>query len=271
MPNEQKYNRIRKRADKIKTQSQEPDERGARKITMENPVITWIKKDLNVIIALLIIFLISLFLRSYFYYPIATENGWLLSGNDPFYHKRVIDYAQQYFTHLSRDPLLNYPLIGVNPRPPAYDWSNAVLGLFLSPLTNGDVASTTWVLFLFSPALWGALTIFPVYFLTKDVFGRKPAIVAAFFMGIMSSHIERSPLGFADHDAMVVFFVVTSIFFLAKALGHVKEKYWVKKWRNTAEITNGVKEFFLDNPISIAYSILCGFSIGTIALVCVAQ
>jgi asparagine N-glycosylation enzyme membrane subunit Stt3 len=269
MSADQKYNRTRKRAEKFSTSKLEPDEATSRRkqIKTENPIITWVKKDWTIIVGLIIIFFISLFLRAYFYYPVATENGWLLSGNDPFYHKRVIDYAQQYFTHIRFDPLLDYPLIGVNPRPPAYDWSNAIMGLFLSPLANGDASSSTWFLFLLSPALWGALTIFPVYFLTKDIFGRKPAILSAFFMGIMSSHIERSPLGFSDHDAMVVFFVVTSILFLAKALGHLKERYWVKRWSNPVDVTTGIRDFFAENPAPIAFSILCGISMGTVALI----
>lgn len=266
---EQKYSKTRKRSGKIGTTKLEPSEPKSIKkgLETENPIVTWVKKDWAIIAALIIIFFISLFLRSYFYYPVATENGFLLSGNDPFYHKRVIDYAQQYFTHLRSDPLLDYPLIGVNPRPPAYDWSNAVSGLFLSPILNGDVTSLTWYIFLFSPALWGALTIFPIYFLTRDMFGRKPALVAAFFMGIMSSHIERSPLGFSDHDAMVVFFVVTSILFLAKAIGHLKVKYWVSSWRNPLDITTGITDFFKQNPAPIAFSILCGISMAMVALI----
>ena len=269
MPGEQKYGRTRKRSDKIDTQKLEPSKQKLQKkqISIENPLVTWFKKDWKIIVGLFVIFFISLFLRSYFYFPIATENGFLLSGNDPFYHKRVIDYAQLYFTHIKYDPLIDYPLIGVNPRPPVYDWSNAVLGLFLSPAFNGDISNTTWYIFIFSPALWGALTIFPVYFLTKDIFGRKPALISAFFMGIMSSHIERSPLGFADHDAMVVFFVVTSILFLAKALGHIKEKYWVSSWRSPTEITIGIRDFFRENPAPVAFSLLCGFSMGTVALI----
>jgi asparagine N-glycosylation enzyme membrane subunit Stt3 len=269
MPTEQKYDGTRKRSKKIGSRKQEQleDMKSKRSTKIENPIIVWAKKEWTIIIGLIVIFIISLFLRSYFYYPVATENGFLLSGNDPFYHKRVIDYAQNYFTHIQYDPLLDYPLVGVNPRPPAYDWSNAVSGLFLSPILNGDIEATTWYIFLFSPALWGALTIFPVYFLTRDMFGRKPAMIAAFFMGIMASHIERSPLGFSDHDAMVVFFVVTNILFLAKAIGKLKNRYWVKDWKNPVDITSGVKDFFMENPVSIAYSIMCGLSIAAIALI----
>lgn len=268
MPIEQKYNRIRKRSkigSKKIVMSKDKSEK-ARSIH-DNPIITWLKKDWQIIAGLIIIFCFSLFLRAYFYYPIATEDGFLLSGNDPFYHKRVIDFAQQYHYHLKFDPLLDYPLVGANPRPPVYDWSNAITGLFISPLFNGDTDTATWYVFLFSPALWGALTIFPVYFLTRDMFGRKPAMIAAFFMSIMASHVERSPLGFSDHDAMVVFFVVCTIFFLAKAVGHLKDKYWVVSWKNPVDITNGIKDFFIQNPVSISYSILCGLSIATVALI----
>jgi asparagine N-glycosylation enzyme membrane subunit Stt3 len=269
MPIDQKYSRNRKRSKKIGTYKpeQSEDKSGKRVLSTENPIVTWMKKDWTVIVGLIIIFFISLFLRSYFYYPVATEDGFLLSGNDPFYHKRVIDYAQQYFVHIKADPLLDYPLIGQNPRPPVFDWSNAISGLFLSPLFNGDINAATWYIFLFSPALWGALTIFPVYFLTRDMFGRKPAMISAFFMGVMASHIERSPLGFSDHDAMVVFFVVTAIFFLAKAIGQLKHKYWVQDWKNPAEITSGISEFFSQNPAPIGYSILSGLSISTVALI----
>ncbi len=268
MPSEHRYKPGRKRSKKIGTAMPElGDDFDKKSTSIENPIFTWLKKDWQVIVGLIIIFFISLFLRAYFYYPVATEDGFLLSGNDPFYHKRVIDYAQQYFIHLKFDPLLDYPLIGKNPRPPVYDWSNAISGLFLSPALNGDIETTTWYIFLFSPAIWGALTIFPVYFLTRDMFGRKAAIFAAFFMGIMASHIERSPLGFADHDAMVVFFVVTSILFLAKAFGHLKQRYWVNDWKNPVDITNGLREFFYENKVSLAFSIMSGFSIATVALI----
>ena len=61
--------------------------------------------------ALVLIFVLALFVRSYFYWQEARPDYvdiWLLSGNDPDYHKRSVDYldanhSQNYFQLLLQD------------------------------------------------------------------------------------------------------------------------------------------------------------------------
>ncbi|MCK5560637.1 MAG: glycosyltransferase family 39 protein, partial [Thermoplasmata archaeon] len=151
--------------------------------------------------------------------------------------------------------------------PPVYDWSSAIAGMALAPFFGGNVADATWTFFIISPAFWGALTIFPVYFLGKEIFSKKAGLMAALLMGIMASHIERCPAGFADHDAMVLFFVVATIFFLVKALGALKEKKWIEKWHKPRDIVNGIDDFFKQNKIAVGYSVMSGLSIATVALI----
>jgi asparagine N-glycosylation enzyme membrane subunit Stt3/protocatechuate 3,4-dioxygenase beta subunit len=236
-----------------------------------NDIVKWLKRDWFYIAALIGIFFMAFFLRSYFYYDIAVnppypDYDFILSGNDPYYHKQIIDYVQDNGGHLYRDPMLNYPLSGRNPYPPVYDWSVAITGMTLGGVTGIGTHDATWFVMLFAPAFWGAMIIFPVYFITRDIFGKKPGLIAAFFMGIMPSHIERSPLGFSDHDAIVLFFVVTTFFFLAKAFNNLNDKNWVESWKSPRSISLGLRDFFAESKIAMGFALLSGFTIGLIAL-----
>ncbi len=227
----------------------------------------WLRQNWLTVILLLSIFLFGLFLRSYYYYEPATEDDFILSGNDPYYHKRVVDYVQEEHHHLTRDPLLSYPSGNINPRPPLFDWSIAIFGLVLAPLFGGDVYTSTWLVIEFSPAFWGALTIIPVYFIGREMFGRKEGMICAFLIATLPSHVERSPLGFSDHDAIVLFLVTTGFYFFVKGLNSLKDREeWVEKWSSPKKVWMGLKSWFQANRRSVAYSLLAGFSLAAIAL-----
>ncbi|UCE36207.1 MAG: carboxypeptidase regulatory-like domain-containing protein [Thermoplasmata archaeon] len=228
----------------------------------------WLSQNWKTMLALFLIFLFGLFLRSYFYYGPATENGFILSGNDPYYHKRVVDYVQAEHHHLIFDPLLSYPDGALNPRPPMFDWSVAILGLVLSPLFGGDVTTSTWQVMEFSPAFWGALTAIPVYLIGKEMFNRKAGLICAFLVSTMPSHVERSPLGFSDHDAIVLFLVVLAFFFFIRALNSlvVRDK-WVNNWMNPRDIPKGLLEWFKYNQNAVAFALFTGLSLASIALI----
>ncbi len=221
------------------------------------------------ILTLTVIFFLALFLRAYFYYEPAVEDGVRLSGNDPYYHKRVIDHVQEDHTHLLEDPMIGYPGTGSdpgNPRPPLFDWSIAVIGLILAPIFGGDVVTSTNLVTIFTPSFWSALTVFPVYFFTREYFGKKAGITAALLLAIMPAHIDRSTLGFADHDSFVVFFSVVTFFFYARALRTMRTGTWVKNWRSIKEIRKGLSRYAESNRISLGYAFLSAFSLATIAL-----
>ena len=227
----------------------------------------WYDQNRNTIFILLGIFVFAFLLREFFYYQISF-NTWPpnIVGNDPSYHKRVIDFIQSDFHHITIDPLLNYPISGGNPRPPIFDWSIALVGIGLSPIFGFSVENSTWWVFQFAPTFWGALTIFPMYMLGKETFGRKAGIMAAFFLAITASHIERSTLGFTDHDSFIVFFLVLSMYFLAKAFSVQKDRSYIADWRKPEAVILGFKAFSKDNKEALLYAFLTGISISTIAL-----
>ncbi|MEW5759581.1 MAG: STT3 domain-containing protein [Candidatus Thermoplasmatota archaeon] len=231
------------------------------------------KEKILTSLALILIFVLAFFIRSYFYYGPAVEPtekygkyNFVVSGNDPDYHKRAIDNVIRLNRHLMEDPLVNYPQGGINPNPPIFAWSTALFGIILSPLFGYDVELSTWYVFEFIPAFWAALTIIPVYFFTREMFGKKAGIWAALFIGIMAGNIERTPLGFSDHDSFYIFFVCCGFYFFMMGLKALENKRWIKSWRSASDITNGFEEFFKANKKSILYSVMAGLSIATVML-----
>jgi len=223
------------------------------------------RRNWKTIMVLMVLFFIGLTLRSYFYYQESVESEVELSGNDPYYHKRVIDHVQDEKEHLVRDPLLGYPAKPHNPRPPLFDWSIAVEGLVLGTIF-GSVGAVTLFVTQMTPSFWGALTIVPVYFLTKEYFGKKAGLWAALFLTIMPSHIDRSSFGFADHDSFVLFFVVVSFYFLAKSLRQLKTERWIDNFLSPRSIVKGFRRFANENFLALGYAMMAAISLATVAL-----
>ena len=217
---------------------------------------------------LLLMVLLAFAVRTVWYYDAAYTGGLtpLLSGNDPDYHKRTVDYFVDNHHFLTRDPLIDYSRGGPNPNPPAYSTSIALIGYLLSPFFGFDVSDAVWFSMEIAAALWAALTVIPVYLFTKEMFGRKAGYFAAFILAMMAGNIERTPLGFSDHDAFFMFFTVTGFFFLLKALRLVKSRNYVRSWRVPYDITVGLQEYTRVNTVPLLYAALAGLSLATVAL-----
>ena len=219
---------------------------------------------------LLAIFGLALFLRAFFPLEISLKDDLLSGGSDSFYWERTIRTIVTTGKQLDWDPMLNYPMGLGNPRPPLYNWFVAVPGIALSPFI-GDVWQSVMAVFILSTAIWGALTIFPTYFLTKDIMGKRAGLVAAFLLAIMPAHLQRSQATDADHDAMTLFFVVTSFFFFMKALKALNEKRWVSSWNvatkdGRSSIVSGLSGFFKENQRAMLFSVMSGMAMATVAL-----
>ncbi len=222
-------------------------------------------KRLNLIIILAGVFALALFVRSYFVYDLALKDFLLSGGSDAYYYGWIIEHIVKTGKHLVSDPMLNFPIGMNNPRPPIYAWSVALTGILVGAL-QGSTQLGVWQTFLFSTAFWGALTIFPTYFLARDIFGRRTGMVAAFFLAILPAHIQRTPLSNGDHDALVLFFVVTAFYFFLRALSELKEKKWVESWFRPRAVYGGLKTLIVENKRPILLSIMSGTSIAVVAL-----
>jgi len=221
------------------------------------------------VIALLVgIFVLALFVRVYFSIEIGTEDDGfrMTGGSDPYYHKRVVDYVLEENEHLEFDEMLNYPLGGENPRPPLFDWAMAVVGILFAPLFGGDSATSTWWSVQLLPSVFGALTIFPVYYIAKDALGEKYGLFAAFLFGMMPGAISHSTLGLADHDSYFLFFVTVAFYFYQRSLDFIKDRKYITDWFSPKNIRNGINAFTASNAVAMGYAMMTGFAILAIAL-----
>jgi dolichyl-phosphooligosaccharide-protein glycotransferase len=228
---------------------------------------TWVSENWAALFMLFFIFLLALFVRAYFAYDISQDNGYIVSGgSDSYYWRRIIDYSADTGKQLFWDPLTAYPDGIRNPRPPLYSMSVVVPGV-ISQNLFGSLDDAIGFMFVWSTAFWGALTVVPTYFLGKEVFGKRAGLVAAFFLAVMPSHVQRSVLSNADHDAIILFFAVLTFFFLLKAVKNQSQKRWVENWRSPKSIRDGFAAYFRESRTAVLYALMAGTAFGTVIMI----
>jgi len=214
----------------------------------------------------LLVFLLALFLRAYFAYDLSASNGWLMSGgSDSYYYQRLMDHGAQTGEHLYIDPMLNYPDGARNPRPPLFTFSVAAPAVFAQGLFN-SLDDSLGFFFIMSSAIWGALTVIPIYLIAKEIFGRRAGYVAALFLAIMPSHVERSVATLCDHDPFALFFIVLTVYFLMKAMKATETSRWIENWLSPKSIIRGLGMFASKSQKGVLYALLAGLSFAAIAM-----
>jgi len=185
-------------------------------------------------IVLIGVFLLVLFFNSYFNYssgmafnPEGTTVGtrFYLSGPDPYYNMRTcletLDKGQYaYLSPTDGDPFLNYP-VGYKggARPPLFNMiaigSTHIVENFMPRMD-----ALGWSM-LFLPAIYGALLVFPIYGIGKELFNRKAGLISAFFIPLIPAHISGghgSAFALFDHDSFVLLLFTISFLFMVKFL-----------------------------------------------------
>lgn len=229
---------------------------------------TWLGRNWGTVLILVAVIFIALFVRSYYGFATSVDNGFLVAGgSDSYYHMRVIEHVQETGEHLVEDPLMNYPLGIRNMRPPLYDWSVAVTGSVLSGLSGMSLADATGYTLILSTPFWSALTIIPLFMLTKAAFGTRAGLLASLLFALMPGNITRSVIADADHDAMVLFFVVFALYFLFRALATINGTKWVVDWKDRKTIRPGIRNYLDTNKRSLIYAMLGGVCIATVAMI----
>ena len=195
-----------------------------------------------------------------------TGNWDMTGGSDPWYMKRVVDYILANNAHLVVDADRFYPMGGINPRPPLFSWSMAIGAMLLQPFLSTPEEAVWWSM-LALPALYGALTIFPIASMAKDHFGKGAGVIAAWLIAFMPAHVTHSTWGLADHDSFVMLFI--SIGFM----------YWLRsvKYAGSARITKTTSahpasfirafgDVAKHRQAAMANAVLAGVAFGIVAL-----
>lgn len=226
----------------------------------------WLRGNGSALLMLTFVFLLALFIRSYFAYETSADNGYIVSGgSDSYYWRRIIDYHVDTGQSLFRDPLLNYPQDLINPRPPFFSMAVAIPAV-LTEWMFDSMDDAVGFYFVFSTAFWGALTVIPVYFLGKETFGRRAGMAAALFFAIMPAHVQRSVLSNADHDSLILFLIVLIFYFLLKAIRVQEHAKWVESWRSRTSIVSGLKAYFAGSRRPVLYALMAGTAYATLMM-----
>ncbi|MFO8078630.1 MAG: STT3 domain-containing protein, partial [Thermoplasmatota archaeon] len=191
------------------------------------------KKNWWIVVSLVAIFLLVLFLNSYFnvssgatFNPDGTGfEQYYLSGPDPYYNMRIVDQTMYgdnpgyYQFYNENDPLLNYPLGRSGGRGPLLNMMAIGFGTLLSPVMSE--VDAVGIAMQFIPALFGALLVFPVYFIGKTLFGKKEGLLAALLVALIPIHLgsgHGSAFSLFDHDSLNLLLFFITYFFLIKAI-----------------------------------------------------
>ena len=148
-------------------------------------------------------------------HAMGTDGFDMTGGSDPWYMKRVVDYILANNAHMIFDADRNYPVGGINPRPPLFTWSIAILAGLLQPFVGSEDA--VWWSILALPAIYGAFTILPVAAIAREHVNEKAGVVAAWLIAFMPAHVSHTTFALADHDAFIMLFLSLGFMFWLKA------------------------------------------------------
>mgnify|MGYP001203388315 FL=1 len=193
---------------------------------------------------------------------------WDLSGgSDPWYMKRIIDYVAVERAHLVFDADRNYPVGGLNPRPPLFSWSLALGGILLSWVADMSLSEAVWWSVESQPAIWGALIVLPVAGMARRFHSPLAGIVAAWLIAFMPGHISHSTFGLADHDSFAMFFLTMGFYWWVRAMIDIKQnRLFARTSWNPAYLIAGIRSMWANQRTVMLFATLAGVSFATAGL-----
>ncbi len=173
------------------------------------------------VLELILIFGVALLIRVLLpYHFVFTSDGIAFTGNDAYYHMHLVQSLVNNFPHFPViDPYLLFGQL-YEITPSFFQWllgTAAWIFGFGSPSPH-----LVDVLGVYYPAVLGALTVVPVYFIGRVLWGRHghwAGMVAAALIAVLPGEfLGRSILGFTDQHVMETLLSTTMALFLIMAL-----------------------------------------------------
>jgi dolichyl-diphosphooligosaccharide--protein glycosyltransferase len=169
--------------------------------------------------ALLVVMVFMLWVRLQSYDNFIVDGRVLFTGNDAWYHLREVNYTvRNWPATMPFDPWTYFPY-GTNAGHfgTLYDQlvATAALVVGLGAPSDQLVAKTLLV----APAVFGALAVVPTYLIGKRVAGRGAAVLGVVVLALLpGTFLQRTTVGFADHNGAEPFFMGMAVAALLVAL-----------------------------------------------------
>ena len=170
--------------------------------------VVWGMKTRYIIGAIILCMGISLYLRIAPPYDSVFTGEWVkFIGNDAYWQMANVDKLAPNFLHYT-------PISG-----PFRFFHFLLSGTIWVIGLGSPTQHTIDTVAAYFPAVLGALTVIPVYFLGKAVCGRMAGIIAATLIAILPGEwLGRSSLGFTDHHVLEVLLTTTALLFVVLAV-----------------------------------------------------
>ncbi|MDD5617216.1 MAG: oligosaccharyl transferase, archaeosortase A system-associated [Candidatus Methanoperedens sp.] len=167
-------------------------------------------------ILLFAIFALSLYLRTVMPYDGVFRNGVVaFASDDAVFQMRLVENTLYNFPHrITFDIFTRYPY--GTPLHWGPLWTQLIATISLIVGLGSYNMQTVNTIGAYFPSVFGALIVFPVYYIVKSMGNRTGALLAAFMIAILPGQFfTRSTLGFTDnHVAEVLFSTATIMFFI---------------------------------------------------------
>lgn len=172
------------------------------------------------------------------------------SETDSWYHMMLAKGTVINLQRLWFDPMTNFPHGTPMPWGPFLDWAITIFS-YIFGLGHPSM-HTVDVIGALMPAVLGALLVFPVYFIGKDLGGKSCGIISALIVAVLPGQLlSRTTLGFADHHAAESFLSTLTIMFFLLAL------------RSGRSMTlDAVQKSLPSLKVPLLYAALAGVSLG---------
>ena len=165
------------------------------------------------LLLLLAFMALSLYLRVIPPYDAVFGSEWIkFTSIDAYWQMEQVDRIAPVFPDYAHR-ILQYNVWGMSLFPWLLSGVIWVIGL------GSPTQHTIDTVAVYFPAVLGVLTVIPVYFLGKVMFGRLAGLVGAGLIAVLPGEwLWRSSLGFTDHHVAEVLFTTTALMFLVMAI-----------------------------------------------------
>ncbi len=208
--------------------------------------------DLYIYAGLILAALLSFYMRAIIpWNRVFSGNSVIFSSeSDAWYHMMlakgvVINHQRLWF-----DPMTNFPHGTPLHFGPFIDWAIAIFA-YIFGLGNPSMHLVE-VVGAYMPAVLGALLVFPVYFIGKELGGKSCGFVSALIVAVLPGQIfSRTTLGFTDHHGAEMLLSTLTMMFLLMALRSGRSMTFGGLQKNWSSFKN-----------PLLYAALAGVSLG---------
>jgi len=142
-----------------------------------------------------------------------------LFGFDSYYHARMTGVLLEEGSIPETDTMAYYFVEeGVTPPRNTFFWYFSA-AIYKIVTLGGAYDKDLWIQFVkVLPALFGALTSVAMFFLGKEIYGRKAGYVMALMAAVVPSYVYRTLAGFFEEDCLGFLWLVIGMVFFARAV-----------------------------------------------------